>query len=200
MNRGKQVWSARGVSSNDESSLRKRQLIKLFKWTVYSIYLIISYVIMVSPKLLAISGIKPLLLLPLTVCVSCFEDELSGGVFAIFAGLVWGANETTLFTGYYSLTLFLCCVICALFIKYFLKMKLVNIMFLCSLSLILYLSTSFFFKYGMWGYEGLLALFVKYYLPSFFYTLFITPVYFFLIQWTSQTIRPGGKGGSDEDI
>lgn len=200
MKRGRGVWAPRGVTTNDKNSLEKRRLIKLFKWTVYTVYLIFAYIIMVSPNLFAIAGIKPLLIIPLVVCISVFEDELSGGIFAIFAGLVWGANDMVLFTGYYSFILYLCCVVCGLLIKYFLKAKLINVIFLCLISTAVYMSTSFFFKYGIWGYDGLSELFIKRYIPSFFYTLAATPIYFILIRCTHERIRPGGKNGGDDEL
>jgi len=198
MRRSKKVWSSRGLSSTGESSLGKRRLIKTLKWIIYSLYLIFAYVIMVTPKLMEISAIKPLLILPLTVCIGVFEGELSGGIFAIFAGFVWGANDVALFTGYYSLILFFCAVICGLFIKYFFKTKLINVVFLSSLSLILYLLTSFYFKYGMRGYEGLTVLFVKNYIPTFIYTLLTTPFYFILIRWTHTAFRTSGTNLAEE--
>lgn len=194
------VWSSRGISSDDENSLTKRRIIRIFKWIIYSIYLVISYVLMMSPDIFSIAGIKPLLIVPLVVCVSIFEGELAGGVFGIFSGLVWGCNTPSLFTGYYSLILFVCCVVCGLLVKFFLKIKHINALLLCAFTLLIYLSTSFFFRYGMWNYSGLLRIFTRNYIPTFFYTLLVTPIYFILIKWTHGIIRPSDGNDPEEEV
>lgn len=70
-------------------SRRKRRRSQLYKWGLYVLLLLACAVLQATPGFLLIGQAKPVLLLPLALAVSVWEDEFSGALFGAVCGLMW---------------------------------------------------------------------------------------------------------------
>ena len=90
---------------------RKEIFMSVTKWVLYSLVLALSYTIQVTMKF---TVWQPYLTLTVAVAVSFFENELSGVVFAAFAGMMHDLAMGSLF-GFTSIWLMPCCLFVTLF-------------------------------------------------------------------------------------
>ena len=66
---------------------QRKKLYHILKWSSYVLLIIIAYVLQTTTSLFVIFGVKPLLLVPLAVCIAMFEGEFAGAIFgAVAAG------------------------------------------------------------------------------------------------------------------
>jgi|GEM_PF-291894 len=172
----------------DRNSMRKRQMIRVLKWVIYIVLMMITFVIMGTPGLMLVNGWKPLLLIPLTVSVAMFEGELAGGIYAIVSGIFWGTVSDT-FLGFHALFLYILCVSCGLMIKFYFKSHVLSALMLSGVSTVIFCLADFFFNYAMWGYVGREALFIKQYIPIMVYTILVSPVFYFLVKLVHTKVR-----------
>ncbi|MDR2656045.1 MAG: hypothetical protein LBC56_08305 [Oscillospiraceae bacterium] len=189
-NEGFGGWSS-GKTTKDKNSLTKRRLIAVLKWLVYSIIMILSYVLMVTPGFLTGGYSRPMLLIPLTVCISMFEGEFAGGLFAAAAGIFWDTGSDA-FMGFHALILFVCCIGCGLLIQLLLKKRMLSAFLLCAAVSVIYSGLYFFFYFGIWPHSGavLARLFLWDFVPIIIYTFLCTPLYFYLVRFIYRKIRP----------
>ena len=65
---------------------QRKKLYHILKWSSYVLLIIIAYVLQTTTSLFVIFGVKPLLLVPLAVCIAMFEGEFAGAIF-------WGGGR-----------------------------------------------------------------------------------------------------------
>ena len=99
------------------NNLKRRNQIK---WCIYCLLLPILYVLQTTPGFLAFGDAKPMLLIPLAVAVSCFEQPLPSGIYALFCGLFTDAAADYLL-GFNAIILMFACVIISLVHTAYLK-------------------------------------------------------------------------------
>lgn len=189
------IKSGKLVRKEDTNSIFKRRMINILKWAVYAVVLLISYSLMVSPGLFSESNKRPLLLIPLVVCVAIYEGELAGGIFAIIAGLIWDSGVDTIM-GFQVLILYVCCVISALIVKFLLRESIFSAILLSVLSVFIYSTYHFLFVYVIWNHpiEVLSKLFLHDYMSIFLYTIPAIPIYYFIVRLINNKIRPRRSG------
>ena len=100
------------------------------KWTAYILLLLLLCGCQSTPGLLAIWGVRPVLILPLTVAVALFEREAPSGAFGLLAGFLWDISAGRLF-GFYGMVLMLCCVAVTLLSMYCIRVNVANFLLLC---------------------------------------------------------------------
>lgn len=173
---------------SNSGSISRRRFVGFLRWSIYTAIMLLIFVLMQTPGFFAINGIKPLLLIPLVVCISIFEKELAGGIFAILTGLVWATSSTFIF-GIHSIILFICCVFCGVMTTYYLQTTLLTSLVLCSASNIFYFLVEFYFRYYIWNPTGLLKLVTSVFIPTFIYTIVTTPLFYYLIKFLHKKIN-----------
>ncbi len=174
---------------SSESSLFKKNLRLVFKWTLYTAVLLLSYTLGQNPYLFAVWGLRPVLIIPVAVCVAMFEHEFSGGVFAAVAGILWGCSSDAVF-GYYAILLLVVGVTTGLICSYAMSPTLFTSLLLAGgFSLIIGL-LDFFFFYVLWDYSELLQFLVTRILPTIGLTAISVVPYYYITRLIHNKLRP----------
>ncbi len=169
-------------------SRRKRSRKQVLKWVYYSLLLVLCTTLQTTPGLLQFGQAKPVFILPLCVAVAVFEDEFSGGLFAVAGGLLWDytAGRTV---GLLTLGLLVLCFFMSVIVQLYLKNSLWNFIWLNALSALLILSVDYLFFYFMRGYSGLLARWLWYVLPSAALSALVGIPLYFVVRGISERMK-----------
>lgn len=165
-------------------TIKNEKLLPYFKWAIYFLLLLLIYTLQTTPNLFMIFGIKPILILPLVVCVGMYEGILSSGVFAIFAGLLWDISSDKLF-GFNAVILLCCSVFISLLCVYYLRTKLINAVLFCLIVALLQGLLDFVFYYALWNYQSVHLILLNRILPSIFYTVLLSPLFYYIVRSVS---------------
>ena len=140
--------------------------------------LLFLYVLQTTPRLFAIAGVKPILVVPAAVCIAMFEGDLTGGIMGALAGLLCDLGSFTLF-GFNGLIVMACCGAVALLTIYLTQLKLTNALLLGFGTLLLRGLLEYFFYFQMWGYENVHLVFWHETFPTVLYsTLMVAPLFY----------------------
>ncbi|MFA9380104.1 MAG: hypothetical protein ACERKO_03485 [Acetanaerobacterium sp.] len=172
-----------------DSSLYRKNLRLVIKWTLYTLVLVLSYIIGQDPHLFSLWGVRPVLIVPVAVCVAMFEHEFSGGVFAVVAGILWGCSSDAVF-GYYAILLLVLGVAAGLICSYGLSPNLLTALLLAGGSSLILGLLDFFFFYVLWSYNGLMPFFLTRMLPTIALTALAVIPYYFIIRLIHARLRP----------
>ena len=141
------------------------------------IILIVAVMQSVPQLTVEIFGVRPLLLIPLAVCLGMFEREVVGGYLGLFAGALWDISSLKL-PGSNAIALLVIGVICGLLITNFMQSNLFSALILTAGASVVYAIldyTGMEFAYSRT--EALYSL-LHNILPQFIYTVIcIIPIY-----------------------
>lgn len=160
---------------------RTKKLLML-KYTLYTLLILLLYIVQTTPGLFAIAGIKPLLVVPPALAIAMYEKELAGGLYGALAGILCDASSSSLF-GFNGFFIALFCMAAGLLVTYLLHRNLLNCLFFTGATLLVRGSVEFLFAYGMWGHESVWKLFAFYTLPALLYTLAVTAPIYWLVRY-----------------
>lgn len=163
---------------NEDLKLKPTPFIK---WGAYSLILLFAYTLQTIPGLFAISSIKPVLILPVAVCICLYEGVLSSSIFSMIAGLLWDISSDKLF-GFNAIIFILCGMFISLLCIYYLRTKLVNGILFVTVTALLQMGLDYLFYYAFWGYGDPVSILLYQLLPTVVYTIAITPLPFFLVR------------------
>lgn len=155
--------------------------LRVQKMTIYSLILLLLYVLQTTPGFLTFWDVKPLLVLPLVVSIAMLEGELVGGLFGLAAGILCDTSAITIF-GINSLIYMAACVAIGLLVIYYMQPSHLNSLIFTAIVLIFRQLFEFFFYYVMWGYENISIILLRHMLPVVLLTLLTTPLMFWLVQ------------------
>ncbi len=160
---------------NPLSSVRE----KYVRWTGYGLLLLVAFLFQSAPHSLEIAGIKPLLLVPLTVAIGLFTGPMGGGAAGAVAGFLWDIYADCL-PGFHGL--FLLCIgcICGLLVVLLMRNNLLTATLLCAGTLVLQVLYDWGLTYCILGRDHPLQLLGDVYLPTALYTLLVSPLLYVL--------------------
>lgn len=161
--------------------MKSTKHILVFKYAVYALLILLLYVLQATPGLLAIAGVKPLLVVPVAVSVAIFEGEFTGGVYGALAGLLCDLSSFSLF-GYNGFFICLFCIAAGLLVIYLMRGNLLGCLLFVAAALLARGSVEYLFSHGMWGHESVWRIYLAYTLPTIIYTLVCTPPLFWLVR------------------
>ncbi|MDF2567959.1 MAG: rod shape-determining protein MreD [Oscillospiraceae bacterium] len=153
----------------------------IVKWIIYALLLLVFYILQTTPGLFQIYGAKPVLIVPLAICIAIFEGELGGAVIGLITGLLWDLSSNKL-SGYNAIIIMAACIVTALLIMYLMRANWVNATILCGCTMAIHGLLDFLFYYAMWGYEGVWIVLTNRLAPMVVYTAVVTPPIFFLVR------------------
>lgn len=162
--------------------IKSTKLMSAIKWSIYSLTLIIIYALQTTPRLFQIFGIKPILILPLIVCISMYEGIMPSAIFSMIAGLLWDISSDKLF-GFNAVILLSCSVLITLICIFYLHTKLLNSMAFCLVTALLQGLLDFLFYYAIWKYDNVSIILVKDILPTILYTVILTPLFYWGVKY-----------------
>lgn len=131
------------------------------------------------------SFIKPLLLIPLALCISARTGEIQAMAVGTISGLLLDVACGKLL-GYNALWLVVCCVAVSLLHSYLLRDKLLNLLILTAVCTAVQGYLDFVFYYAIWGHEDVTLIYTKIMLPSGIMTVISAIPLFFIVKWIAR--------------
>ena len=156
---------------------RRHALMQLIQWLCFGILAISCYFIMTSG-----SSVKPLLLIPLAICISAHCGEIEAMGTGVVGGLLTDIACGKLL-GYNAVWLVTCCVLTSLLHSYYLRDKLLNILLLTAACTAVQGYLDFMFYYAIWGHEDVELIYTRIMLPSGIMTMVSTIPIWLIVRW-----------------
>ena len=149
----------------------------VIKWGIYAVLLLLLYCIQTAPSLLTIHHVKPVLLIPLAVCIALYEGEVGSAVFGLVTGFLWDFASGKVF-GFYGMVLMICCLLAALLSMYLVRVNVINA--LLAVGAVSCSIWNFLFYYLIWGFSGVWLSFVQLLFTSLYTTVFAVPLFYLI--------------------
>ena len=169
--------------------MKKENLHIYIRRAVLAVFIIITAMLQNTAHLIpTVFGARTFLLIPVVVCISMFEKDLTAALFGAFAGMIW---DTTSAVGDGFNTIFLMLVgsLCGILINYLMRNNLVTALLLTSSSLFLYSICYWLFFIVGKGVEGGGLMIFTFFLPCCVYTLVFTPLIYIAIRAFMKKLR-----------
>ena len=176
------------------SAMTRREIIKsIAKWVLFSLVLLVSYTIEVT---MPFASWQPYLTLTTAVAVSFFSEELSGAVFAAFAGMMHDLAMGSLF-GFTSIWLMPCCLFVTLLVVNLIHRNILNFLWMNLTAVILVQSAELLFKYIIWRNPEIDVVLINYVLPALIATVILSAPLYLIIRQINKKL---GVENNTDDI
>ena len=172
------------------SAMTRREIFKsIAKWVL----LLVSYTIEVT---MPFASWQPYLTLTTAVAVSFFSEELSGVVFAAFAGMMHDLAMGSLF-GFTSIWLMPCCLFVTLLVVNLIHGNILNFLWMNLTAVILVQSAELLFKYLIWRNPDIDVVLINYVLPALIATVILSAPLYLIIRQINKKL---GVENNTDDI
>ena len=176
------------------SAMTRREIFKsIAKWVLFSLVLLLSYTIEVT---MPFASWQPYLTLTTAVAVSFFSEELSGVVFAAFAGMMHDLAMGSLF-GFTSIWLMPCCLFVTLLVVNLIHRNILNFLWMNLTAVILVQSAELLFKYIIWRNPDIDVVLINYVLPALIATVILSAPLYLIIRQINKKL---GVENNTDDI
>lgn len=176
------------------SAMTRREIFKsIAKWVLFSLVLLVSYTIEVT---MPFASWQPYLTLTTAVAVSFFSEELSGVVFAAFAGMMHDLAMGSLF-GFTSIWMMPCCLFVTLLVVNLIHRNILNFLWLNLTAVILVQSAELLFKYIIWRNPDIDVVLINYVLPALIATVILSAPLYLIIRQINKKL---GVENNTDDI
>lgn len=176
------------------SAMTRREIFKsIAKWVLFSLVLLVSYTIEVT---MPFASWQPYLTLTTAVAVSFFSEELSGVVFAAFAGMMRDLAMGSLF-GFTSIWLMPCCLFVTLLVVNLIHRNILNFLWMNLTAVILVQSAELLFKYVIWRNPDIDVVLINYVLPALIATVILSAPLYLIIRQINKKL---GVENNTDDI
>lgn len=177
------------------SAMTRREIYKsIAKWVLFSLVLLVSYTIEVTT--MPFASWQPYLTLTTAVAVSFFSEELSGVVFAAFAGMMHDLAMGSLF-GFTSIWLMPCCLFVTLLVVNLIHRNILNFLWMNLTAVILVQSAELLFKYIIWRNPDIDVVLINYVLPALIATVILSAPLYLIIRQINKKL---GVENNTDDI
>lgn len=161
--------------------IRKKRIWIFTKYFFYSLLLIVFYAMQTTDGAFSFFGIRPLWVIPLAVAIAMCENVLPAAVFGAVSGLLCDLGSQALF-GFNGLVMLCGSTSIALLSLFLVKVNWKSALLLGGGLAAARALLEFFFFYLIWGYENIQLIFIHSVLPTFIYTVVLTPLFLSLIR------------------
>ncbi len=176
------------------SAMTRREIYKsIAKWVLFSLVLLVSYTIEVT---MPFASWQPYLTLTTAVAVSFFSEELSGVVFAAFAGMMHDLAMGSLF-GFTSIWMMPCCLFVTLLVVNLIHRNILNFLWMNLTAVILVQSAELLFKYIIWRNPDIDVVLINYVLPALIATVILSAPLYLIIRQINKKL---GVENNTDDI
>ncbi len=127
-----------------------------------------------------IFGVRALLLIPAVICIAMFERDMAGMFYGLFAGALWDINAGG--ASFNALYLLAVGFICGTLINTIMRNNIITASLLAFVFIPIYIVGYWFFHYIVGGLDMAGYMFLRYYLPSIFYTALLLPPMFIIVR------------------
>ena len=176
------------------SAMTRREIFKsIAKWVLFSLVLLVSYTIEVT---MPFASWQHYLTLTTAVAVSFFSEELSGVVFAAFAGMMHDLAMGSLF-GFTSIWLMPCCLFVTLLVVNLIHRNILNFLWMNLTAVILVQSAELLFKYLIWRNPDIDVVLINYVIPALIATVILSAPLYLIIRQINKKL---GVENNTDDI
>ena len=176
------------------SAMTRREIFKsIAKWVLFSLVLLVSYTIEVT---MPFASWQAYLTLTTAVAVSFFSEELSGVVFAAFAGMMHDLAMGSLF-GFTSIWLMPCCLFVTLLVVNLIHRNILNFLWMNLTAVILVQSAELLFKYLIWRNPDIDVVLINYVIPALIATVILSAPLYLIIRQINKKL---GVENNTDDI
>lgn len=157
----------------------KKELRKLFsKYRLYSVIVVILYILSATPGFLQFFGIKPCLVVPFCIALAlCEEDFLTMIIYAL-GGLLVDVSAGRI-SGFFTIPLVVLCIACMLGVKFVFTADSKSAFAFSFVTMFILRNIDFIFNYLLFGYGGLTGFYIRQVIiHSRYSALFGIPFYF----------------------
>ncbi|MBQ6601378.1 MAG: hypothetical protein IIX36_07010 [Clostridia bacterium] len=130
-------------------------------------------------------GAKAMLLIPLCVSIAMFEKSMGGLTFGVICGALWDSASAA-GDGFFSVTLAVAGFLAGVAITYLMRNNIFSALILSGVSTLAVNTAYWVIFVLMKGYEGAWSLLSQFYLPSAFYSVLFTFIYYYLVRFIVQ--------------
>ena len=162
---------------NRSPEARRLAFLQTVQWFCFAFLALFFYCIMTSG-----SSVKPLLLIPLSLCISANVREIPAAAAGVAGGLLTDIACGKLL-GYNAIWLVSCCVLTSLLHSYYLRGKLLNILLLTAFCTAVQGYLDFMFYYAIWEHEDVTLIYTHIMFHSGILTMVCTIPIWLLVQW-----------------
>lgn len=156
----------------------------VIRWVFYFVVILLC-----TAFLNAGDYVKPLLLIPVSLCIASNVKEGAAVFIGILCGLLLDFCCGRLM-GFYAIQFMLVCLVTSQLYTQLLQQRLFNMLILTAISSLLLGTIDFFFYYAIWDYEHVWLIFLHITLPSCGYTLIATLPLYGLFHFVHERLLP----------
>ena len=127
-----------------------------------------------------IFGVRALLLIPCVVCAAMYERDICGMLLGLFAGALWDVFASG--ASFNALYLTAVGFICGSLINTIMRNNIFTSAILSALFSAIYVLGYWLFNFIIPGLDSAGYMLCRYYLPSFLYTVALSPVFFLMVR------------------
>ncbi len=160
--------------------MNRGKRLKLIKYILYVLITVLLYCLQMTPLLLDVLGVKPMLVFAFALCIAMFEGSLAGGIFGFISGILCDFGSDMMF-GANALMCFLCCVGAALLTIHLIRRTVWTALLTVTVAMTLRAFAEYYLLYGMWSYAGAGAVFTERLLPVAVYSVVFTLLFYPLL-------------------
>ena len=153
------------------------------QWILFAVIIGLCYLFETSG-----SSLKPLVLIPTALCIASHTGELQAMAVGTVCGLLLDLACGKL-PGFNAFFLVIVCVLISLLYRYFLRQKLINMLFLTALCTLAQGCLDYVLYYAVWGYEDVFLIWQKIIFPSCLMTIASSVIFYFLIKKIAEKCR-----------
>ena len=167
----------------NRSPVTRKEIIKsLIKWVLFSLMLVFAYSFQLT---MPFADWQPLAVISVAVAVSFFESELSGVIFAAFAGMMQDLAMGSLF-GFTSIWLIPCCMFVTLLTVNLIHRNIINYLWMNLSVIIIIEAAELLFKYIIWRNPDIDIVLLNYMLPAVIASVFFSIPEYLLVRLISR--------------
>lgn len=128
-----------------------------------------------------IFGVGAMLLVPLTVCIGMFENDVAGMLFGLLSGVIWDFYSANT-DGFYAIVLVTAGYACSFLIARYMRNNVVTATVYCAVTSFI-CATLYFLIFSLpKAGSGAGEAYLRFYLVSIIYTVLLTPLYYFFVR------------------
>lgn len=146
-----------------------------------------------------IHNASAMLLIPLTVCIAMFENDMGGMFMGLFAGVVWDFYSIHV-DGFYGVILVSVGYACAFLIARYMRNNFVTAIVFTAIASLVCVTLYWLCFILPLGISGAGSLYVKHYLLCAGYTVLLTPLYYYFVRMIALKFRKEEKEAADERL
>ncbi len=149
---------------------------KAVRYLAFFLEIVLCYIIQITPGMMPeVFGGRPVLLLPLALTFSVFEDEIPSIFWGVLCGLLADVNYSGP-TGYYAIMLAIVCYSASVLMKNYMHTNLLTIMLIATVVIPVMMAGQFLLFYIAMGYDYIWEYFAAHYIARIIFTWAFVPV------------------------